>query len=330
MLRSALLSTVLLALLAPAAAAQLPVDPGTPPTTPAPGPATEAKLRIEVAGGMTERGKRYLLKGDTATVRGSLSPFVEGERVAVELFRGRKRVSRKTVEVRNDDGVGRFAVRFRVRGAGAHTVRATHDASARQQEATAEPQRFSSLVPSAGRGSGGVKVRLLQAGLARLGYVTSRGGRFDAATARAVLAFRKVNRMARNGSATRSVFTRVWAGRGGVKLKYPRAGKHVEAIIGRQVLVLANRGKAERIYHMSSGTSSTPTVLGSFRFYRKQPGTNSHGMVHSNYFIRGYAIHGYASVPNHPASHGCLRVPIPNSRSIDSWIRLGDRIFVYR
>ena len=71
-------------------------------------------------------------------------------------------------------------------------------------------------------------------------------------------------------------------------------------------------------------------MLGSFRFYRKQPGTNSLGMVHSNYFIRGYAIHGYKSVPTHPASHGCLRVPIPNARSIDRWISIGDRIDVYR
>jgi lipoprotein-anchoring transpeptidase ErfK/SrfK len=52
-------------------------------------------------------------------------------------------------------------------------------------------------------------------------------------------------------------------------------------------------------------------------------------MVHSNYFIGGYAIHGYASVPNYPASHGCLRVPIPNAYSIFNWIDLGDRIFVY-
>ena len=39
-------------------------------------------------------------------------------------------------------------------------------------------------------------------------------------------------------------------------------------------------------------------------------------MVHSSYFIRGYAIHGYPSVPNYPASHGCLRVPIPNALQI--------------
>ena len=69
--------------------------------------------------------------------------------------------------------------------------------------------------------------------------------------------------------------------------------------------------------------------MGKFSFYLKTPGTNSHGMVDSNYFIGGYAIHGYADVPNYPASHGCLRVPIPNARQIYDWVQIGDPIFVY-
>jgi lipoprotein-anchoring transpeptidase ErfK/SrfK len=52
--------------------------------------------------------------------------------------------------------------------------------------------------------------------------------------------------------------------------------------------------------------------------------------VHSSYFIGGYAIHGYPSVPYYPASHGCLRVPIPSAWSIFSWIDIGDPIYTYR
>jgi len=104
----------------------------------------------------------------------------------------------------------------------------------------------------------------------------------------------------------------------------------VEFDWSRQVLALVDRGRAHHVYHASSGKASTPTVFGSFRFYRKQPGFNSLGMLHSNYFIGGYAIHGYASVPSYPASHGCIRVPIPNARQIDRQIGLGQRIFVYR
>ncbi len=53
-------------------------------------------------------------------------------------------------------------------------------------------------------------------------------------------------------------------------------------------------------------------------------------MVHSAYFIRGYAVHGYKSVPPFPASHGCLRVPIPDARAIFDWLRMGTKVFVYR
>jgi lipoprotein-anchoring transpeptidase ErfK/SrfK len=62
----------------------------------------------------------------------------------------------------------------------------------------------------------------------------------------------------------------------------------------------------------------------------KQPGTNAKGMVHSSYFIRGYAIHGYSSVPPYNASHGCLRVPVPNAWFIYNWVKMGDRVSVYR
>jgi lipoprotein-anchoring transpeptidase ErfK/SrfK len=96
------------------------------------------------------------------------------------------------------------------------------------------------------------------------------------------------------------------------------------------VLVLASGGAPERIYHASSGKPSTPTVFGTFHFYSKTPGTNAKGMVDSNYFIRGYAIHGYHEVPTYAASHGCIRVPVPNAYSIYSWISLGDTIYVYR
>ena len=80
---------------------------------------------------------------------------------------------------------------------------------------------------------------------------------------------------------------------------------------------------------MSSGKPSTPTVLGRFRVYSKTPGTNSEGMVDSNYFIRGYAIHGYAEVPAYAASHGCLRIPIPNAPAVFAWVQVGYPVDVY-
>ena len=155
-------------------------------------------------------------------------------------------------------------------------------------------------------------------------------GSYNDGTSRAVLAFRKTNNMGRTGFASARVFSLVLQHRGAFKLRHPKAGKHVEFDWSRQVLVLADKGRPQRVYHSSSGAPATPTVFGAFRFYRKDFGTNAKGMVHSNYFIRGYAIHGYPSVPNYPASHGCLRVPIPDAASIFSYVRMGERIFVYR
>ena len=71
-------------------------------------------------------------------------------------------------------------------------------------------------------------------------------------------------------------------------------------------------------------------MTGRFSFYLRQPGTNSHGMVHSSYFIGGYAIHGYPSVPaTYPASHGCVRVPIPDALHIYEKISFGETVFVF-
>jgi lipoprotein-anchoring transpeptidase ErfK/SrfK len=88
-------------------------------------------------------------------------------------------------------------------------------------------------------------------------------------------------------------------------------------------------GVVARLYPVSSGKPSTPTALGSFSVYRKDFGTNAVGMVDSNYFNGGDAIHGYAEVPTYAASHGCLRVPIPDAPDIYSWVQFGTPVDVY-
>jgi peptidoglycan hydrolase-like protein with peptidoglycan-binding domain len=163
-----------------------------------------------------------------------------------------------------------------------------------------------------------------------LGYVTRVNGHFGAGTARAVLAFRKVNGMSRVSVANRAVFRRLAKGRGAFRVRFPSAGKHVEFDWSRQVLVLARGAHPAKVLHASSGKAATPTVFGHYRFYSKTPGYNSKEMYYSNYFVGGYAIHGYASVPTYPASHGCIRIPISSAISVYRWIRAGTRIFVYR
>ena len=70
-------------------------------------------------------------------------------------------------------------------------------------------------------------------------------------------------------------------------------------------------------------------MRGKFRTYRFDAGYNAKGMYYSVYFTGGYATHGYASVPTYPASHGCLRNPIPNSVFIYNWLDMGNVFYVY-
>lgn len=178
-------------------------------------------------------------------------------------------------------------------------------------------------------GAHGPGVRLLQDELARLRYAVPVSGRFDQATGRAVLAFRKVVGLERVESANAGVFRRLRHGAGRFHVRYRHDGKHVEADLSKQVLAEIEHGKVRRIYTISSGKPSTPTVLGRFHVYSKTPGTNSEGMVDSNYFIRGYAIHGYAEVPPYAASHGCLRIPIPDAPAVFAWVQVGYPVDVY-
>jgi hypothetical protein len=275
--------------------------------------------------------QRVALAGTRVRVRGHVSKFVPGQHVTVRVYRSNRKLVARRVLIKQvgTTSAGRFVVGFAAPGSGKLVVRASHRRTATLDKMVAPPQRFRVLERKAGPGSAGIVVRLLQQQLSSLGYVVGVPGQYDARTARAVHAFRKLTGMDRNYLATREVFDRLARGAGAYRVRYPDHGRHVEADLTHQVLALIDGGKVQRIYPMSSGKPSTPTVLGSFRVYSKTPGTNQKGMVFSSYFIRGYAIHGYASVPPYPASHGCLRVPVPDAVPIYNWIGWGDRVDVY-
>ena len=317
------------------------VSPAADGAPDADGAATPSQPRLSLASdsGLKDGRSRYVLKGQSVRIGGVLRPYVKGQRVVVKVNRGGKRVVRKEVGLaERKDGSGEFYIRFRVAKTGAHSVVAEHVSTPELAAVSSDKYRLKAIpTPKAGGGAGGLRARLLQAGLREVGVLQSGSGRFDRATGYAVAAFRNYNGMGREGYASRTVFEKLFRHSGGFKLRYPKAwktggtkGKHVEFDKSRQVIVLARYGKPERLVYTSSGTSATPTIFGRYKFYRKSPGTNARGMVHSSYFIRGYAIHGYPSVPTHPASHGCLRIPIPLARSVFDWIDIGDPIASYR
>jgi lipoprotein-anchoring transpeptidase ErfK/SrfK len=297
-------------------------------STPAP---AAPKLSITTEQVTVAGGRASALVGRQWRVRVVLQPLVAGQTAVVRFYRGGHRVQAAQLPLApSPTGQSAFATFNYTSNLPGHiVVKATHFATPQLGTLKAKPVDVSVVRPSARPGARGPVVRLLQAQLSQLGYVVGVPGLYDARTARAVLAFRKVTGMARTEIASSDVFRKLAAGQGAFHIRFPSHGKHVEADLSLQVIALIRNGKVERIYPVSSGKPSTPTIKGHFRVYLKSPGTNAKGMYMSSYFIRGYAIHGYPSVPVFPASHGCLRVPMQDAVPIFNWLTRGDIVDVY-
>jgi len=312
------------------AGAVLPAVPATAAAQSTPAPVTP-KLSITTEQVTVSGGRASVLTGRQWRVRVVLKPMVPGQTAVIRFYRHGRRVTAAQLPLApSPTGQSAFVVyNFTSRTPGRIIVKATHFATPQLGTLKAKPVDVAVVAPSARPGSRGPVVRLLQGQLAKLGYVVGQRGLYDARTARAVLAFRKVTGMRRTVIASSDVFRRLAAGGGAFRVRFPSHGKHVEADLSRQVIALIRGGKVERIYPVSSGKPSTPTIQGHFRVYLRSPGTNAKGMYMSSYFIRGYAIHGYPSVPVFPASHGCLRVPNSEAVSIFNWLSIGDIVDVY-
>ena len=181
----------------------------------------------------------------------------------------------------------------------------------------------------AGAGERGLKVLLLQRALVKEGFASPVTGYYDSLPAR-VLAFRKTNEIGRDGYAIKPC-SRWWLrGEGAFKLRYPKAGKHVEFDWSRQVLVLANgpaptgpttprRGArhADRVRHLPL----LPADAGHER--------EGHGpLVLLHRRLRDPRLRVGAELPGEPRlpagadpERGC---------QIFNWIDIGDPIFTYR
>jgi peptidoglycan hydrolase-like protein with peptidoglycan-binding domain len=301
-----------------------------PPPAPAPVPAPAAG-RIQLVVQHAFGHPPFEIVGGRMVVRGIVVPYVAGQRVKVSFYRDGRKVGVKTVSVLPvGNGAGQFHINYASGSQGLVEARAAHYATAQQSAFTGRSRGVRFVSADLAGGAQGPSVRLLQSELNALHYVVPLNGVFDEATGRAVTAYRKMTGLARVSSADAQVFDLLQRGAGAFHVRYRSDGRHVEADLTRQVLAEIEPGGSVRaIYTISSGKPSTPTVIGRFQVYSKTPGTNSEGMVDANYFIRGYAIHGYAEVPTYAASHGCLRVPIPDAAAIYGWVQTGMPVDVY-
>lgn len=307
------------------AAAALALPASAVAATPKPAPVPEATVKIKV--GKLDNGRAEIMQ--TVPVTGTLAPFVAGEKVKVTFYLDGRPLFSRNLATRRSGGKGVFRTKIRIRENGRYAVSAKHVATPQLGADSTVRKSWKVSFPALRRGQCGDVVVGFKKAMRKMGYIANDGRCFGSKTARGVLAYRKVNEMSRTMRAGAGLVKKVFSGKGGYEVRHPGAGEHLEAPLSKQVLVFAKGDKPFAIYPISSGKSSTPTVTGHFEFIRTEPGYNSHGMYYSWYFFGGYAVHGYNSVPDYPASHGCLRTFISDQPEIYNRIFMGEDIFIW-
>jgi N-acetylmuramoyl-L-alanine amidase len=230
-----------------------------------------------------------------------------GRELRSRSFGGRAVVLLSTVRAAD------YAIRIEVTPSGAYLARRT-------------TVRASVYLPYLSLGSHGPSVGVLERRLTQLRY-TLRGvdTYYAYDTYDAVLAFQKVHGLARTGRANPAFWRRLRTAR--VPRPRYRRGHHLEIDKSRQVLFEVDGGRVVRVVHVSTGaTGNTPA--GRWHVYSKVVGW-SWVLWYPMYFLRGFAIHGYPSVPPYPASHGCVRTPMWIAPTLFATNSYGESVYVY-
>ena len=105
-------------------------------------------------------------------------------------------------------------------------------------------------------------------------------------------------------------------------------GDYVEIDRAKQIAFVVRGGQVQFVFNVSTGngknydeadqnsdgrvTGVAITPLGDFKTYRESDVAVYEGdlgsMYRPKFVVGGVAVHGSSSVPNYPASHGCIRV----------------------
>ena len=262
------------------------------------GSVNSAPKRIAVAPVLDARVEGAPVVGGTLTVSARLRPVAAGRLQARITSGGKTRVHRARGGVLRVRLPSERPADFRV------TVASTANDGYFQARRTL---RATVVHPTLAVGSRGASVRVLEQRLRDLRFVLKTvDGLYANDTREAVLAFQKTLGLPRTGRVDAAVWRRLLAA--GVPRARYAGGPHIEVDKSRQILMEVVGGEVVNVLHVSTGaTGNTP--LGRWNVYRKVPGWDW-VLWYPMYFLRGFAIHGYPSVPAYPASHGCVRVPM--------------------
>ena len=203
-------------------------------------------------------------------------------------------------------------------------------------------------LPGLGQGARGDVVLAMQTRLADLHYDVEVTGVFDYTTLQGVIGFQKVNDLPRTGRATDSMLAALQTATNPSPM-IPTGGQNrIEVDLKKQYLGLYKGGALFKLLPISSGsgkdfcvtdpdTSKTVcdkaiTPGGSFRIRSRIIGWRESklGLLYNPlYFNGGIAFHGAPLVPSTPASHGCVRIPMPSAEWFPNEVANGTAVYVF-
>ena len=305
---------------------------GAGPAQAAGSPATTAHAEpaLYLGGAFTVPGGPVTVAGRSVTVTGVVRPYVPGQRVLLQAFVGAHRIESVVLRLKPSKrrvyGGFTWPVRSAAVGQVSIVVKHTRTAGLSGFE---RRTGFAALAPVVSFGSTGRIVELIQSRLAALHFYLPQTGVYDGGTGLAVDAYHRLLRRGASQLLDPGTLGSLLSGDGAFHIRFPKQGHHAEGNLGLQLLALADGPAVREIFPISSGKPSTPTVLGSWRIYRRTPGYLPDGMYFSSFFTGGYAIHGYSPAPDYPASHGCMRLPIVDAIPAFNWLGMGDWVDTY-
>jgi peptidoglycan hydrolase-like protein with peptidoglycan-binding domain len=163
-------------------------------------------------------------------------------------------------------------------------------------------------------------VQHLQRQLAEHGFYRGElDGEFGPMTSQAVMAFHKHLGLERSFSwqpddwrYLEALEPVAYRGERGIEIDLDRQLLYYHQGPDDVAIIPISTGNGERFVNASGRLVTARTPEGEFRLRSHVPGLRVSylgALWKPWYFYGGYAIHGSSSVPAHPASHGCVRVP---------------------
>ena len=168
---------------------------------------------------------------------GTVTPFVPHQKIEVRLGAGGDTVAKRNAYVRQVKGKNFGRVKLRSKPLlepGHYRGRASKPATAQQAGGLAKSGKFGIKYIDLDPGDRGPAVELFNDLLRKEGYYDTDKHNYGSHTERAVMAFRKVNGMARIFNANPTIFKLLAEGKGGFNARVPgrgqaRRGRHLQA-----------------------------------------------------------------------------------------------------